>query len=164
MGKRFTVVIGLLVLSMIFTQFLVVGSSEPAELLREHEGAVEEIVDSIEAGEKESAIGQLNLLHSAVTEARASLNGLTFEGKSGKKLTDPFKLSEGTYRVHFTTQGFGQVKVMPVKEDSWEMLFNLSPGEASDGASAVYRAEGRRVMVQFSNISAPYKLIFEKLG
>jgi len=164
MGKRFTVVIGLLVLSMIFTQFLIVASSEPAELLREHEGAVEEIVELIEGGEKQAAIGRLNSLHSAVVESRASLNGLTFEGKSGKKLTDPFKLSEGTYRVHFTTQGFGQVKVMPVEEDSWEMLFNLSPGQASDGASAVYRSGGEKVMIQFSNISAPYKLVFEKLG
>jgi hypothetical protein len=164
MGKKFTVVIGLLVLSMIFTQFLVVASSEPAELLQEHEGAVEEIVNLIEGGEKQAAIERLNSLHSAVVESRASLKGLTFEGKSGKKLTDPFKLPEGTYRVNFTTQGFGQVKVMPLTEDSWDMLFNLSPGQASDGASAVYRAEGRKVMVQFSNISEPYKLIFEKLG
>lgn len=164
MGKRSVTVTGLLIISMIFTQFLVVASSGPAELLREYEGSVEEIVDFIETGEKESAIKQLDSLHNTVIEARASLNGLTFEGKSGKKLTDPFKLSEGTYRVHFTTQGFGQVKVMPVTEDSWEMLFNLSPGEASDGASAVYRAESRKVMVQFSNISKPYKLVFEKLG
>ena len=171
MGKRFTVVIGLLVLSMIFTQFLVVASSEPAELLREHEGAVEEIVELIEGGEKQAAIGRLNSLHSAVVESRASLRGWVFEGSSGKRLTDPFKLPEGTYRVHFTTSkeasvGYATVDVCPLKGDRCKMLFNTTSEGAPEGASSIYRSDGEKVMVELSGVALndPYKLVFEQLG
>ena len=164
MHKKSAAIIGLLVCSIIFTQFLLAASSEASDLLQDHEGAIDQIADLIEAGEEQAAIERLNLLHSAVVKSRASLKGWRFEGSSGKRLTDPFMLPQGTYQVHFTTQGFGQVKVLPVEGDSWEMLFNLSPGQASNGASAVYRSEGRKVMVQFSNISKPYQLLFEKLG
>lgn len=162
--KKSVVLIGFLVVVMVFAQTLIGASSKPEDLLRDQEGIVQEIVDLIEGGEEQVAIEKLNSLHTAVVESRASLRGWVFEGSSGKRLTDPFTLPEGTYRVHFTTGGFGQVRVMPVKEDSWEMLFNLSPGEASNGASSVYRSGGEEVMIQFSNISEPYKLVLEKLG
>ena len=162
--KKSVVLIGFLVVVMVFAQTLIGASSEPEDLLRDQKGAVQEIVDLVEGGQEKAAIEKLNSLHSAVVESRASLRGWVFEGSSGKRLTDSFTLPEATYRVHFTTRGYGQVKVMSVKEDSWDLLFNLSPGEASDGASAVYRSGGEKVMIQFSNISAPYKLVFEKLG
>jgi len=158
------VIVGFLVVTMAFAQSVTATSSDPVELLREREGAVQEIVGLLEEGNEQTARDKLDSLHSALIEARASLRGWVFEGSSGKRLTDPFTLPEGTYRVNFTTGGFGQVKVMPLKEDSWEMLFNLSPGEASDGASALYRSDGKKVMLQFSNISESYKLVLEKLG
>jgi hypothetical protein len=79
-------------------------------------------------------------------------------------LTDPFILPEGIYRVHFTTEGFGAVKTVVLdSSDSDKLLLNLAPGEASEGASTVYKSQGNRIMLQFSNISAPYKLVFEPI-
>ncbi|MFP3953119.1 MAG: hypothetical protein ACLFVS_03215 [Candidatus Acetothermia bacterium] len=161
MNKKFLVVIVLLVLSVAAGPSVLAG---PADPLRGHEGEVAEIVGLIDGGEKETALEKLDSLHAAVVEARAELNGWVFEGSSGKRLTDPFVLPEGTYRVHFTTEGFGSVKVMFLEKDSWDLLFNLSPGKASEGASALYRSGGETIIVQISNITEPYKLVFEKLG
>ncbi len=47
--------------------------------------------------------------------------------------------------------------------DGDKLLFNLAPGDASEGASTFYRAQGSRIMIQFSNITAPYKLVFERI-
>ena len=105
----------------------------------------------------------MNYLHAAVIEARAKITGLFFSGHA-KMLTDPFVLPAGVYRVHFTTEGFGAVKAMVlVGSDSDKLLFNLAPGDASEGASTFYRAQGSRIMIQFSNITAPYKLVFERI-
>ncbi len=161
MNKKLVVVVGLLVLSVFAGQSALAG---PADPLRGHEGEVAEIVGLIDGDEKEAALEKLDSLHAAVVETRAGLNGWVFEGSSGKSLTDPFVLPEGTYRVHFTTEGFGAVKVVLLEKDSWDLLFNLSPGEASEGASALYRSRGETTIVELSNISEPYKLVFEKLG
>jgi len=167
--KRSAVLIGLLVVVMVFVQTLVAASSEPEDLLRDQGGVVQEIVGLLEKGNEQHALDKLDSLHSAVVETRASLQGLTFEGE-GKtdtrtRVTDPFELPSGTYRIHFTTPETGSVKLFPLEEDSYELLFNLfGSGQAEEGASVVYRSSGGKVVLEISNVSAPYKLIFEKLG
>lgn len=117
----------------------------------------------MDKGDDEGALALLDSLHAAVIEARARITGSFFSGQADM-LTDPFVLPEGVYRVHFTTEGFGTVETIVLDEpDSDRLLFNLFAGAASEGASTIYRSRGNRIMIQFSNISAPYKLVFEQI-
>jgi len=139
------------------------GASNLVDALRGHESSVQEIMALADKGDKEGALALLDSLHTAVIEARAKITGLFFSGQADI-LTDPFVLPEGIYRVHFTTEAFGVVKIIILDgSDSDKLLFNLAPGDASEGTSTVYRSHGSRIMIQFSNISAPYMLVFERI-
>lgn len=164
MNKRLILVTILVGLIAIIQLFAVASPSDPVNVLRDQEGAVAEIVHLLEQGKEQAALEELNGLHEVVINSRAALTGLSFEGRSGKSLTDPFTLTSGTYRVHFTTEGFGAVKIIPLREGREDLLFNVSMGGATEGASTIYRSSGKKIMVQFSNISEPYKLVFEQLG
>lgn len=139
------------------------GASNLVDALRGHENSVQKIIALADKGDNEGALTLLNSLHAAVIEARAKITGSFFSGQANM-LPDPFVLPEGIYRVHFTTESFGAVKVIVLADpDGEKLLFNLAPGDASEGASTVYRSRGSRIMIQFSNISAPYKLLFERI-
>lgn len=139
------------------------GAPSSVDSLRAHENSVQEIIALMDKGDDEGALVLLNSLHTAVIETRARITGSFFSGQANM-LTDPFSLPVGVYRVHFTTEGFGAVKMIALDgSDSDKLLFNLAPGDASEGASTFYKAQGNRIMVQFSNISAPYKLVFEQI-
>jgi len=137
------------------------GAPSSVDALRGHENSLQKIIALADKGDDQGALALLNSLHDAVIEARAKIIGLFFSGQADM-LTDPFVLPAGVYRVHFTTEGFGVVETVVLDgSDSDKLLFNLAPGNASEGASTVYRSLGSRIMIQFSNISAPYKLVFE---
>jgi len=139
------------------------GASNLVDSLRGHENSVKEIISLVDKGDDEGALALLDSLHAAVIEARARITGSFFSGQADM-LTDPFVLPEGVYRVHFTTEGFGTVETIVLDgPDSDRLLFNLFAGAASEGASTIYRSRGNRIMIQFSNISAPYKLVFEQI-
>jgi hypothetical protein len=139
------------------------SDSHITNLLLQHVNTIGDVVSQLQQGEVQEALSLLNSLHSAVTTARAKLTGLIFKGRTDK-LTDPFTLPEGIYRVHFTTDGFGAVKVIPLNSpDNRTLLFNVFEGEATDGVSTLYVTQSDKVLVQFSNISALYMLVFEKL-
>jgi hypothetical protein len=160
MKKRTVVVV---IVTLLIAIVGALGAPSPVDLLREHENSVQEIITLIDKGDDEGALALLDSLHTAVIEARAKITGLFFSGQADT-LTDPFSLSAGVYRVHFTTEGFGAVKVIILAgTDGDKLLFNLAPGDASEGASTFYRAQGSRIMIQFSNITAPYKLVFERI-
>ena len=133
------------------------------DALRGHENSVQKIMALADKGDEQGALVLLDSLHAAVIEARAKITGSFFSGHA-HTLTDPFSLPAGVYRVHFTTEGFGAVKMIALDgSDSDKLLFNLASGDASEGASTIYRSRGNRIMVQFSNITAPYKLVFERI-
>ena len=160
MKKQVAVVI---VVTLLAVAVGALGASNLVNALRGHENSVRKIIALADKGDKQGALALLDSLHAAVIEARAQLTGLVFSGHADM-LTDPFPLSAGIYRVHFTTEGFGAVKVIVLSgSDTDKLLFNLAPGDATDGASTIYRSRGSRIMVQFSNISAPYKLVFERI-
>jgi len=139
------------------------GASNLVDVLRGYENSVRKIIALADKGDEQGALVLLDSLHAAVIEARAQLTGSFFSGHADT-LTDPFPLPAGVYRVHFTTEGFGAVKVIILSgSDTDKLLFNLAPGDASEGASTVYRSQGSRIMIQFSNITAPYKLVFERI-
>jgi len=157
--KKRTVAVTIVALVIIVAAAL--GASNLVDVLRGHENSVQKIVALADKGDNNGALVLLNSLHAAAIQARAKITGSFFSGQADM-LTDPFILPEGIYRVHFTTEGFGAVKTVVLdSSDSDKLLFNLAPGDASGGASTVYRSHGSRIMIQFSNISAPYKLVFE---
>ena len=160
MKKR--VVMGIVVAVMILVTGAL-GASNLVDALRVHENSVQKLIALADKGDKQGALVLLDSLHAAVIEARARITGSFFSGQADM-LTDPFVLPAGVYRVHFTTEGFGAVETIVLdRSDRDKLLFNLAPGDASEGASTVYRSQGSRIMVQFSNISAPYKLVFERI-
>ena len=160
MKKR--VVMGIVVAVMILVTGAL-GASNLVDALRGHENSVQKIITLADKGDEQGALALLNSLHAAVIEARAKITGLFFSGQADT-LTDPFSLPAGIYRVHLTTDGFGAVEIIVMdKPNSDDILFNVFQGGASEGASTVYRSRGSRIMIQFSNISAPYKLVFERI-
>ena len=160
MKKR--VMVGIVVAVMILVAGAL-GASNLVDALRGYENSVQKIIALADKGDKQGALVLLDSLHAAVIEARAQLTGSFFPGHADT-LTDPFSLPAGVYRVHFTTEGFGAAKVIVLAgSDSDKLLFNLAPGDASEGASTFYRSQGSRIMIQFSNITAPYKLVFEQI-
>lgn len=154
--------LGSLVLSIVFLVGAGTSDSGAVRALVGHERSVGDAISAIQAGDTKRALAVLDALHGAVIEARALVNGLVFRGER-KMLTDPFLLPAGSYRVRLTTEGFAIVFIYSVQGALLSVLFNLSPGEASGGATALYRSTGQRVMVQFDNISAPYQLVFERI-
>jgi len=160
MNKRTVVTVMVVVL---VTIVVALGAPSSVDSLRGHENSVKEIISLMDTGDKEGALALLNSLHTAVIEARAKISGSFFSGQADM-LTDPFVLPAGVCRVHFTTEGFGTVEVIVLDgSDSDKLLFNVWQGAASEGASTVYRSLGSRIMIKFSNISAPYKLVFEQI-
>ena len=88
---------------------------------------------------------------------------MRFDGNADR-LTDPFILPAGTYRANVQTTGYVIVRVIPVAiPDDDDYLFILSAGDATNGASVLYVSSGDRIMLEFSNITAPYELWFEKV-
>lgn len=162
---RKTVIMICLLLVMVFSASVVVGaaSSDPIEMLREQEGVIEKVVNLLEQNKDQTALEELDSLHSAVIEARADIKGWKFESKKGPKLTNPFKLPTGVYRVHFTTEGYAVVKIVPFKGGTEDTIFELTYGRASEGVSTIYRSTGEKIMVNVTDASMPYTLVFEKL-
>ncbi len=141
-----------------------VNYSSVTALLQAQSGAVGQIIQLLDAGNAEAAADQLDDLHEAVVQARSMLAGTLFEGAENT-LTDPFTLEPGTCRVTVRTEGFVIVKAIPVANpDAYEVLFNLSRGKATMGASTLYVSNGERIMLEFDNIGEPYELWFEELS
>lgn len=132
--------------------------------LEGHTGSVQQIIDLVHAGKPDEALRLLDSLHSAVVALRSDLRGLRLTGER-EALSDPVTLPSGTYRVHFTTEGSGIVELFDMQGARLWLgaLFAVTPGDASGGASTLYRSTGQQVLVQFSIISAPYTLVFESL-
>ena len=135
----------------------------PLEALSDHQDSVKEVLGLLQARRQTEALQLLDSLHAAVVELRSDLRGWRLSGNANM-LSDPVDLPAGTYRVHFTTEGFGAVKLYNMQGELDSLLFNLAPGEASDGASTLFRSSGDRVMLEFSNISESYVLVFESLN
>jgi hypothetical protein len=163
MKQKRVAAIGALVLSIVFLAGVGTSLSGAVDVLRGHEGSVRNAISAIQAGDTRKALEVLDALHGGVIEARALLNGLVFRGER-KMLTDPFLLPAGVYRARLTTEGFANVTIYSAQGERLGFLFTVSRGGAAgEGATTLYRSNGRRVMVQFDNITAPYQLVFERM-
>jgi hypothetical protein len=108
------------------------GASSLVDALRGHEDSVQKIIALADKGDEQGALVLLDSLHAAVIEARAKITGLFFSGQADT-LTDPFSLSAGVYRVHFTTEGFGAVKVIVLAGTDGDKLLINYPAASGRG-------------------------------
>lgn len=96
-------------------------------------------------------------------EVEAPAPPVRFSGDADE-LTDPFALPSGSYRAHLQTTGYAIVDVIhEATPDRSVNLFNVWSGKANDGVSKLYVSDGERIMLEFSNITAPYEFWLEKI-
>jgi len=163
-GRWFAAVVALSTILCVGCFSFAVDYSSVTALLQPQSGAIAEIIQLLDQGKEADARELLDELHEAVVQTRAMLTGLRFEG-TANTLVDPFTLPVGTYRVTARTEGALIVKAFPVDDpDDYALLFNLFMEEAADGAGTVYRSNGERIMLEFTNITAPYELWFEEIS
>jgi len=128
-------------------------------VLDPYRSSVTQVVALLEQGDEAEAVSALDELHGAVIEARAILTGQRFSGATDT-LSDPFALPAGTYRATVHGDGSPWVKVIPVAApDDYDYVMI----GAEDGSSALYVSDGARIMLEFSVVSGPYELVFERI-
>jgi len=141
---------------------------------------IDMILGMIEKNQYESALNALDSIYRTVEEYRTSAastvkinsenykSNLMFkgDGKTSKILTDTFTIPKGKYRVHLKTEGFCSVELINAdSHDRYNFLFIIMEGDASNEATVFYNTESdANMMLQFSNLTRPYKLFFEKLN
>jgi len=159
--KRTVAVLGVACLLSMFAAGA--GEASLLEQFSTQQDSVSSIIDLLEQGRTEAALWLLDSLHESTIALRANLQGLSFEGASDT-LSDPFELPEGTYRVHLTTTMFAIVKLFDMQGDQVKTLFNVAMDTATRGVSTLFRSTGGRFMLEVSNTSAPYVVLFERLS
>ena len=79
----------------------------------------------------------------------------------------PFDLPAGNFKAVVTTTGYfiGELKVLSgdCSADNIMGLFNIPGGQGKDGAESSITSKGCRMVINTSNISAPWKLVIEPL-
>jgi hypothetical protein len=105
------------------------------------------------------AQGRLSVLNSLCL-------GLDFEGDR-EIVSDLVLVPEGIYRVTVTTPGYFIMRPTVIEgscDPDGYSLFNLSDGEATSGAQAIFKSQKCAVLWEISNVTAPYKVTFEKMN
>jgi hypothetical protein len=101
-------------------------------------------------------------LQKAITAANIACNGMSFEGK-GARVLGPLDFEKGYYKVTVTTAGFFISKLNVVSGKCEGADFNIFSGGANEGTETLLKSEGCKVLIELSNISKPWKLIFEPI-
>jgi hypothetical protein len=127
-------------------------------------------LESIQAGDLAAAIDLLAASDERVGLMKAVCAGLTFEDTAAKAL-GPVELPEGTYRATATTDGFMTVEFTVLDGECGETLgdlvmpvFTLFQDQATTGAETIVPSDGCSVLIEVSNVTAPWTLTFERLG
>lgn len=109
----------------------------------------------------------LDALRTAVSEHTIACTGLAFSSEQDglRPVIGPFTIPAGLYRVTATTAHYMSTKfdVLSGECDAQTVRFNLSEGQATDGAQQVLESEGCEVLLSVSNTQQPWTFEFEKL-
>jgi hypothetical protein len=109
----------------------------------------------------------LDALRTAVSEHTIACTGLTFSSEQHglRPVIGPFTIPTGIYRVTATTAHYMSTNfdVLSGECDAQTVRFNLSEGQATDGAQQVLESEGCEVLLSVSNTQQPWTFEFEKL-
>lgn len=115
-------------------------------------------------GDKDKDIDALVKAKQSIDAMYSTCRGLSWKGTTVAKLIGPFDLPEGVYKATATTAGFLIIHIKVLSGDCEETsLFNLSDGEATTGSETTYESSGCKILLEPSNISAPWKLTIEPL-
>ncbi len=130
------------------------------------EALVAEAQDAEDVAEAIPIVGEIGAIAS---ESLARCGPLAWEGETAQ-LLGPADIDAGFYRATVLTEGYFSAQVVSVSGECGQgprmsqFLFNLSGGEASDGAEALFVSEGCTALIETGNISEPWNLTLEKIN
>lgn len=105
-------------------------------------------------------------LSSALNGIRAEIaacNGLYFEGDANV-VVGPVEVPEGVYIVTATTANYFILKPTVLDGNCSESsIFNLSEGQAIDGAQSVFESGGCRILLEISNSRGEWTFDFSEV-
>lgn len=104
--------------------------------------------------------------YSLTADVRDPAEMLTSADEGLQAVVGPILLADGIWRVTATTDGYLIAKVITVTgtcDTSSSSLFNLRPGQASQGAEAAIVTQDCSILITTYNVSAPWTLEFEQL-
>jgi hypothetical protein len=119
-------------------------------------------------GDTAKDIAALKELSIAISKQNIACNGLKFEGNAAK-IIGPFDLPKGMYKTTVTTKGFfiAELKVLDGECGTGSFsnhLYNMMNMELKElSEEAFLESEGCRLIIQTSNVSAPWVLTIEPL-
>lgn len=118
------------------------------------------------SGDKKTDLLMLTIMKQLIDTQLLACTGLNFKGTLSMKLIGPFDLPAGEWKATLTTPGFAimQMKVIngscSLDGGFGDFLYNITGGQATDGAEILMKSGGCTIAIQPSNISAPWTLSF----
>jgi hypothetical protein len=118
-------------------------------------------------GDNKADMEALMKLAADIQAQNVSCSGYTFTGKSSK-LIGPFELPKGNYKTTLTTRNRFTARLSVLNgqcqgSSNSASYYSMSAGEALNGAEAVIRSEGCRLVIETSDVRAPWTLTIEPL-
>jgi hypothetical protein len=109
------------------------------------------------------------LVFQQITSSSPKIDRLSFDSslEGLQPVLGPLVLPSGTYRVRVVTNGFfiASVKTLSGTCDVGFMgLFNLSAGQANNGAEALFKSSNCEALIAITNVTEPWTLNFEPLA
>lgn len=132
------------------------------------EAIQEDIAEALELYEDDpaAALNIITDLSSSADLIYAQCHGLEFEGDSDRVL-GPVMFPDGFFRATVTTEGYFIAEIVPVsgtcETARFGGLFNVSSGDATNGAESLLTTEGCTALIQTSIVNAPWTLTFDNI-
>lgn len=181
MKTRFFILAGILLAMMAMVMSAAAQDTEPAcavddVLNTEYQGMVQRdwlqsvivtLNANIDDSDTVNFLGTARELRRVLARLDANCRGLHFnsEEEGMEPLIGPVSFADGLWRVTFTTEGYGAVKIETLGgtcESDYGVLFNASPGAADKGAQAVFKtSEGCEALIGLENTNEVWDLAFE---
>lgn len=122
--------------------------------------------DALAGDDAKAALEALSVVRNAIAQAQAACSQLTFTSEEYGQIAviGPVEIPAGVYRASVTTDGYfiADVTLLDGECDD-RNLFNLTEGEASNKAEAVFKSEGCTVLIETDNTREPWTLIFSRI-
>ena len=140
-------------------------------LVAEIQTANGDALTAIESGDLTAAVEILAQSDEQVGLMKAVCSGLLFEGTDGEVI-GPIDIPEGLYRATATTEEGIIIQIVTLDGECGqgsgsrlsEALFIESGGQANEGAETVFTSNNCNVLLEVSNVRAPWTLTFEKIA
>ena len=146
----------------------------PGNLLEDTIAALEthvtEAREAQDAGNTEAALSVVEEIGELTSAALARCGALAWQGDN-ETLVGPVEIPAGYYQATVVTEGYFIAKAISLDGECGDgprmyasSFFNVSAGDATDGAESLVVSEGCTALVEIENISAPWELTLERVG